>query len=397
VTSERIEQLRDRFAPVFEDIRSNALQHERDRSLPYPEVRWLADAGLGALRIPADEGGGGVTLVEFFALLTDLAAADSNQPQIWRNHIAFVEDRRQPDPADQNAFWRKRIADHAVVGGAWSERAGASFADSTTALTRTDDAWVLDGVKYYSTGSNFADWISVSAKRDGDEGGVIALVDAHADGVTVQDDWTGFGQRTTGSGTTRYAGVVVDEIGIYPFAQRAPYQEAVYQLVHVATLAGIARAAHRDVVEHLRTRTRAYPQGLGAIPREDAQLQSVVGRVAALASSIEAQVARAAAHLDRAAQASIAGRPQDEVTGLVHAAAAAVYEAQITGTDDALAATTLLFDALGSSAVDVSAALDRHWRNARTVTSHNPRVYKERIVGAWHLNGTAPDVFGSPA
>jgi alkylation response protein AidB-like acyl-CoA dehydrogenase len=75
--------------------------------------------------------------------------------------------------------------------------------------------------------------------------------------------------------------------------------------------------------------------------------------------------------------------------------AVAVYEAQLTTTDEALAAATVLFDALGSSALDLSLALDWHWRNARAITSHNPRVYKERLVGAWHLNGTPPAVYGS--
>lgn len=396
ISPDRTESLQARFAPILDEIREGALRHERERSLPFEEVRRLADAGFGLLRLPEHAGGCGVTLVELFALLVELAAADSNQPQIWRNHIAFVEDRLQPEPADQNAHWRKRLAEGAVVGGAWSERGGRSFKDSSTQLVRRDGAWVLDGVKYYSTGSNFADWISVAAKREGDEDdGVIAIVDAHDPGVEVEDDWTGFGQTTTGSGTSRFAAVEVDEVGIYPFLERAPYQEAVYQLIHVATLGGTARTAQRDVVAQLRTRSRAYPHGLGDVPREDAQLQAVVGRVSALAASVEASVARGARFLDRAADAAIAGYPEDEVAPLVHEASTAVYEAQITATEETLAATTLLFDALGSSAVDVSAALDRHWRNARTITSHNPRVYKERLVGAWHLNGTPPVVYGT--
>jgi hypothetical protein len=40
--------------------------------------------------------------------------------------------------------------------------------------------------------------------------------------------------------------------------------------------------------------------------------------------------------------------------------------------------------------VSRAAGLDRHWRNARTVASHNPWVYKARIVGDWSVNGTAP-------
>lgn len=220
------------------------------------------------------------------------------------------------------------------------------------------------------------------------------MVGARAPGVTVEDDWSGFGQQTTGSGTTRFAAVAVEDSAIFSFTERAPYQEALYQLVHVTTLAGIARAAHRDAVTHLRGRARAYGHGLSDVPREDAQLQAVVGRAGALASSAEASVARAARYLDRAAAAAIGGQDEAAVTAAAHEAAVAVYEAQITTTDEALAAATLLFDALGSSALDLSLALDRHWRNARTITSHNPRVYKERLAGAWHLNGTPPVVYG---
>jgi len=384
----------DRFSPIVARIQDNALRHEHERSLPFDEVRWLAEAGFGALRLPKAEGGGGASVAEFFALLTDLAAADSNQPQIWRNHIAFVEDRLQPEPAGKNQCWRKQVASGAVIGGAWSERGTRSHKDMATELTRLGGASVLNGVKYYSTGSNFADWISVAAKRDGEEAGAIAMVDAHAPGVAVEDDWSGFGQRTTGSGTSRFAAVAVEDAGIFDFSERAPYQESVYQLVHVTTLAGIARAAHRDSVTHLRQRARAYGHGLSDVPREDAQLQAVVGRVGALASSAEASVARAARYLDAAAAAAIGDREEAAVTAAVHEAAVAVYEAQITATDEVLAAATVLFDALGSSALDISLALDRHWRNARTITSHNPRVYKERLVGAWHLNGTPPVVYG---
>src|SRR5688500_11689785 len=95
----------DHFGPILDRIREHALRHEHDRSLPYGEVRELAAAGFGRLRLPVADGGSGVSLAEFFALLVDLAAADSNQPQIWRNHIAFVEDRLQPEPAAQNAHW----------------------------------------------------------------------------------------------------------------------------------------------------------------------------------------------------------------------------------------------------------------------------------------------------
>ena len=46
--------------------------------------------------------------------------------------------------------------------------------------------------------------------------------------------------------------------------------------------------------------------------------------------------------------------------------------------------------ALGASGVSTSRNLDRHWRNARTAASHNPWVYKARMVGDFRVNGTAP-------
>ena len=49
-----------------------------------------------------------------------------------------------------------------------------------------------------------------------------------------------------------------------------------------------------------------------------------------------------------------------------------------------------MFDALGASAVSDELGLDRHWRNARTLPSHKPRVYEQRILGEWLINNTDP-------
>ena len=64
-----------------------------------------------------------------------------------------------------------------------------------------------------------------------------------------------------------------------------------------------------------------------------------------------------------------------------------IAQAQTTISSLVLEATASLFDALGASATSVSKSLDRYWRNARTITSHNPRIYKDRIVGDFVVNG----------
>lgn len=383
--------LRAEYAPLFERVAAAAPRHERDGTQPHEEVRLLKEAGFGALRIPVADGGRGVTIEEYFALLLDLGAADSNLPQIWRNHVAFVEDKRL---GEGNKRWREEIVAGKFFGGAWSETGGDSLLDLRTTLVPRGDGYVLHGRKYYSTGSIFSDWVSVLATT-GPEEFRLALVESDAVGVRLEEDWNAIGQRQTGSGSAFFDEVVLAAEQVYPFTERARYQEAVYQLVHLATLGGVARAAHRDLVDHLRQRRRAYPHGLAPVPRDDPQYHEVVGRVGALASSIEASVAWAARQIDGAAAALEAGTDEgraseEQAEDLLRRATIAVYEAQLTTTDAALEAATILYDALGSSALDRSTLLDRHWRNARTLASHNPRIYKARIVGAWHVNGTDP-------
>lgn len=64
--------------------------------------------------------------------------------------------------------------------------------------------------------------------------------------------------------------------------------------------------------------------------------------------------------------------------------------AQIVVLDLGLKVTNEIFEVGGSSALDRKFHLDRHWRNARTLASHNPVIYRERQVGDYLLNGKVP-------
>jgi alkylation response protein AidB-like acyl-CoA dehydrogenase len=278
-----------------------------------------------------------------------------------------------------------------MFGGAWTERDGDNPEEAQTTVAAVEGGYRLNGTKSYSTGSIYADWVHVTAKLGNEQERKLAIIRTDAPGVRLLDDWTGVGQRLTGSGTSEFSDVLVLETELYPFKDRAPYQQVVYQLVHLATLAGIARAAHNDVVTALRSRNGSSRPGQPKrVPRDDPQYQEVIGRVGALASSAEASVLWAARRVDAAANARFDAASIEQVTTLARQAAVAVYEAQLTITDAALTASTTLFDALGGSALDQSTLLDRHWRNARTVSSHNPRVYKARMLGDFHLNGADP-------
>jgi alkylation response protein AidB-like acyl-CoA dehydrogenase len=399
--------LRERFRPVFDAVAAGAARREQDRELPYEEVAALKDAGFGALRVPVEYGGSGVSLRQLLTLLTDLAAADSNLTQLWRGHFAYVEGTLLQPPSAHRDRWLFDVAAGTMIGNASSELTGTSLRDIRTALTAPDPssgALALTGTKYYSTGSLYADWIAGSAVHDGERVGYA--VRATAPGVERIDDWDGFGQRLTGSGTTHFTEVRVDPRNVRPFSPDAPsHVHSFFQLVLVASLAGIARAAAEDAAAFVRPRTRSYVNATTPLPREDPQVLQVVGELAGRAFAADAVVLAAADLLDTAYERLRAERArgeQDDADGSVgadvsagpgsaraalDAADIAVSQAQLVAVDQALSAATHLFEVGGASATSTGRALDRHWRNARTISSHNPAIYKARSVGYWAVHG----------
>ncbi|BCT33239.1 acyl-CoA dehydrogenase family protein [Pseudomonas protegens] len=383
------EALAERFRPIFQKIAAGAVEREHSRTLPYEPIQWLKEAGFGALRVPVEYGGGGASLPQLFQLLIELAEADANVPQALRGHFAFAEDRLNAPPGPARDLWFKRFVEGDIVGCAWTEIGAVEIGQVITKVTPDGDKWRLNGEKFYSTGSIFSDWIDVYAQRSDTGADVIAAVRTRQNGIQQSDDWDGFGQRTTGSGTSRFTDAEVEAENLIDFATRFKYQTAFYQLVLLATLSGIGRAALRDVAHEVRVRKRIYSHGNAPQVSADAQVQQVVGEIAALVYAAEAATVRAAAPAQRAYLARFAGDQVKEREANV-AAEIESATAQVVVSELIQRATSELFNALGASDIRQGKALDRHWRNARTVSSHNPVIYKARIVGDWRINGSEP-------
>jgi alkylation response protein AidB-like acyl-CoA dehydrogenase len=207
--------------------------------------------------------------------------------------------------------------------------------------------------------------------------------------VVLVDDWPGFGQRTTASGSARYERVSARPGDVFPATERFSYQPHFYQIAMLSVLTGITRAALRDGSAALTARRRNYPQGLAEVPTQDGQLLQVIGEVSADAFAAESTLGQSSRALDRIVAGRIANDEAGARQRLIDAEVA-VTQAQLVIIAAALHATSTIFDALGASGVSEHLALDRHWRNARTLASHNPRVYKARIIGDWLINGKDP-------
>lgn len=385
-------QLAERFDPLFARIAEGAVAREQQRTLAHEPVAWLREAGFGALRVPLSHGGLGASLPQLFDLLVRLGQADSNLPQIVRAHFGFVEGRLSSRDEASQDYWFSKVVAGQLWGAAMAERTDST--GNSVVLQPADDpalAGHLRGEKFYCTGTLYADWIAAVA-GDGDD--LVSLsVPTGAPGVQVLDDWDGFGQRLTGSGTTRFDGVPVPKENVLRRFKKGElraesYLGAFYQAFHLATLAGIARAVLADAVSFVQGRTRAFGVPGQSSPKDDPLVQRVVGQLSSIAFAAQAQV-RAVAHslqvVHDAEQANAASE-QHYTDAEIHA-----YQAQQVVLPQVLQATTLLFEVGGASATSEQRRFDRHWRNARTLASHNPAIYRERALGNYYLNGVTPN------
>ena len=390
---------RDHAAPVtdldeldrlFAGIAEGAAERERERVLPFKAIDRLRQARFGALRLAREDGGGGLSFRALFERVIRLGAADANVAHIFRNHFTVAEQYvRKPRDA-QARRWQQAVADGAIIGLANTElaspTAGAAIPD--TVLTPDGEDYRLNGTKYYSTGTLYADHVLV---RAADRQGALAVViiPTGRGGVEILDDWDGAGQRLTASGTTHFhdvrverAEAIFDSEGIgYGLA----YSNTQAQLFLTAINAGIVRGILDEATALVRSRGRSFYYAPAARTVEDPILQQTVGQIAANAFAAEAAVLAAADALDTVSRSREDGADDPD---LALAAALAAAKAKIVVDEFALRSGSLIFDAGGASATKRSNNLDRHWRNARTLASHNPTSYKAMAVGAYAINGT---------
>ncbi|MDR2790922.1 MAG: hypothetical protein LBB59_08130 [Campylobacteraceae bacterium] len=380
-----IKVLRERFTPIFKKIAASAAKREEKRELAYDEVKELLAAGFGTLRVPKELGGLDATIRQQFELLIDLAAADSNLSQSFRPHFIFVEEQRLnfTKGVESAKVWLKRAVEGKFFGNAVTELGLGAAKRYQTAITRDKNgALRLNGEKFYSTGSLYADYIAVAADLDGKR--VSAAVAADAKGLSQKDDWDGFGQRLTASGSSSYDNVAINEgdiLGDGYGREGRSWATSYLQLTLLASLAGIAQRSLEDAIAWVRPRTRTFSHAPAALPRNDPLVQETIGQIASAAYGAKTAALGIADTLDIAINAG------GEDTDLLEIAERTTASAQGIVINLTLDAASKIFETGGASIASGALVLDRHWRNARTLASHNPLSYKYKSLGTNLLNG----------
>lgn len=384
------------------ELAPGAAERDRTRRLPAAEVERLSESGLTGITVPSRFGGVDVstaTLTEVFRLL---ATADASIAQIPQSHFVFLEVLRLQGTEEQQAYYFAEALAGKRFANAQSERTSRTVAEDATTLTRQPDGgYLLHGEKFYATGSLFADWLAVratlAAERAPDElrseepalpPKAIAYLRADTPGVTISDDWTGFGQRTTASGTVKLDHIKVTAAQVVPFtpifAQPTTYG-SLAQILHAAIDTGLARAAL----------TEATAQVAKGRPWFEANVDRAADDLLLIQQAGELEVTvRSAESLLREAAAAIECARKNLTDHSAAQASIATAVAKVAAARAAVDASSALFELAGTRAVAESLNLHRLWRDARTHTLHDPVRWKVHHIGRWLLDATQPPRHG---
>lgn len=370
-----------RLATVF---RLGASERDRNHTRPLAELDAFSQSGLWSINVPKAYGGPEVSYRTLAQVIAIISAADPAIGQIVQNHLGIVAAIRTVADEPQKQLLFGEVLRGTRFGNAFSERGTKRAADFDTRFTDHGDHVIVRGQKFYATGALLAHLVPIVA-LDAEGRAWYAIAERNAPGLTVIDDWSSFGQRGTASGTVLIEDVRVEKTHLVPAwrGYEAPSADgAIFQIIQAAVDAGIGREALTDTIRFVREKARPWIDSGQERASADPYTIQAVGDLTIRQHAAEALLDKAGLALDAAV-----ARPDAES---VAAAQLAVAEAKVLTTDVALAASNKLFELSGTRSTLATENLDRHWRNARTHTLHDPVRWKVAIIGNHALNGVVP-------
>lgn len=371
----------ERLAEIFV---TGAAERDRIRRWPVEELDLFSQSGLWSINVPKEFGGPELSYVTLAKVIEIISAADPSIGQIPQNHLGVIAAIRTVSDPQQQALLFGEALKGKRFGNAFSEFKSKRAAEFETKFTDAGDHVTVDGEKFYSTGALLAHLVPIVAV-DGEGRAWYAIAERDAPGLTVIDNWSAFGQRTTLSGTVLLDKVKVPKTHLVPGYKgydKPTADGAIFQIIQVAVDTGIARAAIEDTISFVKTKSRPWvDSGLDHAWQDPYTIQAV-GDLTLRLHATQALLEKAGLAVDAAVAAPDATS--------VAKAQIAVAEAKVFSTEIAIAATNKLFELAGTRSTLAEYNLDRHWRNARTHTLHDPVRWKYAILGNYALNGINP-------
>lgn len=361
-----------------------AALRDAERRLPIDELNAFSQSGLWGITIPKQYGGAEVSYRTLAEVIKIISAVDPSLGQLPQNHLVIIDHIRLDGTEHQKKFFFELVLNGVRFGNAFSERGNKHVADFQTKITPVGDGFEVSGQKFFSTGALLAHWIPIVTVND--EGlPHLALVPRDSKGITVINDWSSFGQRTTASGTVIIDQVQVSADRVVPIFQAFANPTAagpISQFIQAAVDAGIARGAVQETITYVKEHARPWIDSGLEQAVQDPYIIQQVGDLKIKLRAAEAVLDLAADQIQRAVDS-----PNEDT---VAEASILVAEAKVLTTEIALLASNKLFELGGTRSTLAEHNLDRHWRNARTHTLHDPVRWKYFAVGNYFLNGVKP-------
>ena len=368
---------------LAEQFKSNAVQRDAQRILPFQEIEAYSQSGLWAITVPKQYGGAEVSSLTVAKIIALMSGVDGSIGQIPQNHFYALEVLRNTGTEQQKQKLYAEVLKGARFGNALAEFKTKNATQKQTAITPTEHGFVVNGEKFYCTGSLFAHRIPTLVK-DHENREFLAFIARESEGLELIDDWSGFGQRTTGSGTVKFNNVQVAAEDIIPFDtafSQATLVGPFAQIMHAAIETGIARAAFEETLHRVRQARPWIDSGVDQATA-DPLILFELGRIVADVRASEVLLKQAARSID-------AAKPQPTAANIAKASLD-VAKVRAHSTETALKASSKLIELAGSRGSQREDGLDRFWRNARVHTLHDASRWKYYFIANHLLNGVLP-------
>lgn len=368
---------------LAEQFKINSVQRDAERILPFEEIEAYSQSGLWAITVPKEYGGAEVSSYTVAQVIALMSGVDGSIGQIPQNHFYGLEILRNNGTEEQKQKLYAEVLKGARFGNALAEFKTKTAAQRQTAIRRTEQGYVINGEKFYCTGSLFAHRIPTLVVHESEQQ-FLAFVLRDSEGLTLIDDWSGFGQRTTGSGTVKFDNVQVLEEDVVRFDTaytRSTISGPFAQLLHASIETGIARAAFEETLNRVRQARPWIDSGVDKAT-DDPLTKLELGRMVADVRASEVLLKQAARSVDTAkanpTETSVARASLD------------VAKARAHSSETALRASSKLIELAGSRGSQREDGLDRFWRNARVHTLHDASRWKYYFIANYLLNGVLP-------
>jgi alkylation response protein AidB-like acyl-CoA dehydrogenase len=187
--------------------RAELLGHEAELDsrapAPAPHYARFAETGLANWWLGKEHGGPGHGLEDSVRIVSELAYGDAGTAFTLFIPILATSMLQWYGAPELRERWLGELSEHnlfaATLGS--EHEAGSELARISTTARRDGDDLVLDGVKAYSTDTDFARFLIVVARVADDASGFVAvLVPRETAGVTIDKRWDVIGLRSSASG-----------------------------------------------------------------------------------------------------------------------------------------------------------------------------------------------------